>query len=293
MKKEKTQEGVPRPGMTPSLTVALTQLESKMADKKANLNKALKYIEKASGKADLIVFPEGYLTGYASGEKEGLFFKLAEPIPGPSTNILIEAAKMHNMYIIMGMPEANTECPGIIHNSAAFLGPGGVIGIFRKIHLPTFPPYKEIYYGFTPGDEILVWEIKQKWKIGILICYDTWFPETSRIVTIKGADLLVTISAGPSGYEESWRILNQTVAMTNTIFHVYSNAVGRQWGNFSFFGGAHAISPEGVFIAKGSFNEEALIFATLNAKDLFDSRSKFLILRDRRPSAYQDLVKSP
>ena len=73
----------------------------------------------------------------------------------------------------MGMPEANMQYPELIHNSAALLSPEGVLGVFRKIHLPTFPPCNEIYYGFAPGDEIPVFELKQKWKLGMLICYDT------------------------------------------------------------------------------------------------------------------------
>jgi len=106
-------EGIVRPGMAPTLTIAVTQLTPVMADKTKNLEMAIDYIQKAAEKrADIIVFPELYLTGYTCGEKEGLFYDLAEPIPGATTNALIEVAKKHDIYIVMGMPEANTNIQG-------------------------------------------------------------------------------------------------------------------------------------------------------------------------------------
>jgi predicted amidohydrolase len=98
----------------------------------------------------------------------------------------------------MGMPEANTEYPGIIHNSAVFLGSEGIIQVFRKVHNPTFLPCKELLYGFAPGDDFPVFKIKQNWNVGMLICYDTWMPEAPRSLVVQGADLLITLSAGPS-----------------------------------------------------------------------------------------------
>lgn len=285
-------ERIVRHGMAANLTVALTQLQPVMANKKINLDKAASYIEEAATKkADMIIFPELYLTGYACGEKPGLFYQLSEPIPGPATDTLVEYAKKYNLYIIMGMPEANTVYPGLIHNSAVLVGPEGVVGVFRKIHLPTWEASgcKEILYGFTPGDEIPVFELKQKWKIGILICYDTWFPEAARVAVLKGADLLITISAGPSKSEAGWHLVNQIRAMENTIFHVYSNIVGEEWGGLSFFGKAMAFGPDGKHIATGPKDKEAMFIATLNASDLYKARRDHPHLRNRRPSAYREI----
>jgi N-carbamoylputrescine amidase len=290
-KQGQTAEGVVRAGMAPALTVAVTQLSPAMADKAENLEKAEGYIEKAAEKrADIIVFPELYLTGYTCGEKEGLFYELAEPIPGTTTDTLIKMAKKNDIYIVLGMPEANTEYPGLIHNSAVFLGPEGVVQVFRKVHNPTFLPCKEILYGFAPGDEFPVFRIKQNWNIGMLICYDTWFPEAPRSLTVQGADILITISAGPSEFKDGWYLVNQVRSIENTVFHVYSNIVGTEWGDISFFGGAMIISPKGTFIEKGPVDKEDMIIATLNAKELFEARRSTPFLRDRRPSAYQELT---
>jgi predicted amidohydrolase len=214
---------------------------------------------------------------------------LSEPIPGPTTRTLIGLAKKNDIYVIMGMPEANTKYPGLIHNSAVLVGPEGFVGVFRKVHLPTHPPCKEILYGFAPGDEFPVFELKQKWRIGLLICYDTWFPEAPRIEAIKGADLLVTISANSAQFEARWRILNQLRAIENTVFHVFTNLVGEEWGRVSFFGEAAAFGPDGKEIVKGPLNQEAMLLAKLNARDLYKARSVFPCIRDRRPSAYREI----
>jgi len=287
-----------RPGMNPTLTVAAVQLEAKMADKDANLRKVLDYIKKAAAKkAEIVVFPEMCLTGYTCGadlEKTSILFELAEPIPGPSANAITKAAKENNIYVIVGMPEANTEFLGQIHNSALFTGPEGIVGVFRKIHLPTFPSFpavREIHWGFSPGSEIPVWKIKQGWKIGINICYDQGMPEIPRIQTIKGADVIVCISAGPTEYKDGWYAFNQVRAMENTVFIIYSNFVGKQWGHVSFFGGAMVIKPTGEFVAKGPVDEEAMTIAKLEAKALLDARAAYPSLRDRRPWMYTEITR--
>lgn len=160
--------------MNATLTVAVVQMEAMMADKDANLRKVLDYIKKAAAKkAEMVVFPEMCLTGYTCGadlEKTSILFELAEPIPGPSANAITKAAKENNIYVIVGMPEANTEFLGQIHNSALFTGPEGIIGVYRKIHLVTFPGHpavREIHWGFVPGNEIPVWKIKQGGRSGL------------------------------------------------------------------------------------------------------------------------------
>lgn len=291
-----------RLGMNATLTVAVVQMESKMADKDANLRKVLDYIQKAADeKAEMVVFPELCLTGYTVGEKRSLF-GLAEPIPGPAADAIIRAAKTNSICAIVGLPEANTEILGLIHNSALFAGPEGMVGVFRKIHLPTFPSWpaiREIQWGFAPGNEIPVWKIKQGWYIGVNICYDQWFPEIPRIQVIKGADVVVCISAGPVETKEAWHMVNRIRAIENTVFVVYSNAVGKQWGEapgggpVSFFGGAMVIKPSGEFVAKGPVGEEAMTVGTLEAKDLFDARADYPALRDRRPFVYKEITRFP
>jgi len=124
----------------------------------------------------------------------------------------------------------------------------------------------------------------------MLICYDTWMPEAPRSIAVQSADLLITPSAGPSAYKDGWYLVNQVRAIENSIFHVYSNVVGTQWGDVSFFGGAMIIGPDGTFVEKGPVDKEDMIIATLQAKELYETRRSFPCLRDRRPSAYTELT---
>lgn len=283
-----------RIGMSAALTVAATSVKIEMADVQANLRKAIEIIAKAVARgAEIVVFPELYFTGYTCGEVEGKMFELAEPIPGPSTEVLIDQAKKHNIYVAVGLVEADQQYAGFIHNSAVFLGPEGILHVYRKVHLPEIAPAKELLYGFSPGDQFSVFKIKQNWNIGMSICYDTFaFPEAARIMAIKGMDLLVTLSAAPEFAKEQWYLINPARALENNVFHVYSNFVGTQWGDATFFGGAMIISPRGEFLAKGKVDEEDLIVARLEAKDLFECRRALNKIGDRRPSVYQDIIST-
>jgi N-carbamoylputrescine amidase len=280
-----------RAGMTPTLTVATASVESSMADVPANLKKAVDIIGRAADQgAEVVVFPETYLTGYTCGEVDFKFFELAEPVPGPSTDVLVNEAAKRNIYVAIGLAEANQQHAGVIHNSAVFLGPEGILHVHRKVHLPEMPPcLKEVHSGFTPGNRFSVFTIKQNWTIGMAICRDSSFPETSRVMAIKGMDLLLTLSAGPSFTRERWHLINQVRAMDNDVYHVYSNVVGTQWGNVTFWGGGMIIGPDGKFLARGRVDEEDLVVATLEARHLIEVRQTHNFLRDRRPSAYQEL----
>ncbi len=280
-----------RTGMSSKLRVASTSIESRMADVEANLKKATDMIGKAAALgAEIVVFPEIYLQGYTCGEVDYKFYELAEPIPGPATDLLIDQAKKHDIYVAMGLAEANQDYAGIIHNSSVFLGPEGILHVHRKVHLSAMPPsLKEIQYGYTPGNEFSVFKIRQNWKIGMAICRDAVFPESARVMAIKGMDLLITLSAGPCFTQERWNMINPVRALENNVYHVYSNAVGTQWGDVSFWGGAMILSPTGNFLAKAKPMEEDLVVADLETKDLIECRKTHSILRDRRPTAYQEI----
>ncbi len=285
---------VGRVGMSPTLKVATTSMLSKMADVEANLKRAKEVMTKAARLgAEIVVFPETYLQGYTCGEVDYNFFNLAEPIPGPATDALVKHAKKHNIYVAMGLAEANQEYAGTIHNSSVFLGPEGILHVHRKVHLAELPPcLKEVHYGYAPGDDFSVFKIRQNWKIGMAICRDMSFPESARVMAIKGMDLLITMSAGPYFTKERWNIVNPVRAMDNDVFHVYSNVVGTQWGDVNFWGGAMIISPTGDFLAKGKVDEEDLIVAELKVQDLLECRKTHCYMRDRRPTAYQEICST-
>lgn len=281
-----------RMGMAPRITVASTSLQSVVADIDANMKKAKEVIAKAAGRgAEVIVFPELFLPGYACGESDQCF-ELSEPIPGPSTEALVTEAVRHKIYIAMGLIEADQEFHGVIHNTAVLVGPEGIVHVHRKVQLPEHMNLKELHYGFSPGDNFSVCKIKQNWKVGLAVCRDIFFPEGPRVMAVNGMDLLLTLTAGPTFAKERWEAFVPVRAIENSVFHVMANVVGTQWDNMTFFGGAMIVSPTGVFLARGKVDEEDLIVATLDEKELFETRKGHPFLRDRRPSAYQDLVST-
>ena len=281
-----------RMGMSPKITVASTSLESVIGDIDANMKKAKEMIAKAAGRgADIIVFPELFLPGYACGENDKCF-ELAEPIPGPSTEALIAEAVKHKIYIAMGLIEANQEFHGVIHNTAVLLGPEGIVHVHRKVQLPEHMNLKELHYGFSPGDNFRICTIKQNWKVGLAVCRDIFFPEGPRVMAVNGMDLLLTLTAGPTFAKNRWEAFVPVRAIENSVFHVIANVVGTQCPGMTFFGGAMIASPRGDFLARGQIDKEDLIVATLDEKDLFETRKGHPFLRDRRPSAYQDLVST-
>ncbi|MBI4192727.1 MAG: carbon-nitrogen hydrolase family protein [Betaproteobacteria bacterium] len=278
--------------MAPRITVASTSLQSVVADIDANMKKAKEVIAKAAGRgAEVIVFPELFLPGYACGESDQCF-ELSEPIPGPSTEALVTEAVRHKIYIAMGLIEADQEFHGVIHNTAVLVGPEGIVHVHRKVQLPEHMNLKELHYGFSPGDNFSVCKIKQNWKVGLAVCRDIFFPEGPRVMAVNGMDLLLTLTAGPTFAKERWEAFVPVRAIENSVFHVMANVVGTQWDNMTFFGGAMIVSPTGVFLARGKVDEEDLIVATLDEKELFETRKGHPFLRDRRPSAYQDLVST-
>jgi predicted amidohydrolase len=118
------------------------------------------------------------------------------------------------------------------------------------------------------------------------------FPESARVMAIKGMDLLITMSAGSTFTKARWMMVNPVRAMDNDVFHIYSNVVGTQWGDVTFWGGAMIISPTGAVLAQGKIDEEDLIVATIDVRELLECRKAHCYMRDRRPSAYKEICSS-
>ena len=285
-------------GFQENLTLALCQLSSKVAtspqDVKENLDKALGYVTKAAqAKADIVVFPEMYLTNYTAQQESQI---LAEPVPGPTTNVLARAARDNNIYIIMGMPVVCNNYPGLVMNSAVVIGPKeGPMGVYSKMTLPTFHiagimVTEGLYW--TPGTEIPIFKIKG-WDIAVNICQDAWLPETPRMQALLGAELIITISAGPTPFKAGWTPVLKVRAMENRVFQAYANVVGTFRG-VSFFGGISIVTPGGDEIARGPDDEEAMVVGTININDLYMARCGFPGLRpgyDLEPYLYQRLIQ--
>jgi len=273
--------------MADKLKIALAQISCKKADKTTNIEKMKAYAEKAKKEdAKLVIFPELSLTDYLVRD---LIYELAEPIPGPSVEKITEIAKQNKIYIVFGMPEMSNKAESVIYNTAVLVGPEGYIGKYRKMHLPTHSVFEEKRY-FRQGYETPVFET-QIGKIGLMICYDVFFPEVSRALKLNGAQLIVCISASPAVRRKFFEILTAARAIENNVFLAYVNLVGIEDG-LQFWGGSRIISPSGSIIAKAKYDEEDFVVGEIDLKDVRHVATFVPTIRDLRPELYEQLKKT-
>jgi (R)-amidase len=234
-----------------------------------------------------------YLSNYM-GQVESR--ELAEPFDGPSVTALAEAARLHQITVVMGMATTYRDWPGYIYNSAVVITPEGVLGAHHKISLPTFHIGDLLLTEgnhWTPGTQFPLFKICG-WTVGINICADCWIPEIPRIQAVNGAHLLLTISAGPTIWREGWPLVLRTRALENGTFQCYANVVGPH-RSVEFFGGNLAVDPDGNVLEAGPIGEEALIVAGLEFAALHVSRTQSPRLRpgyDRHPALFGDLTRT-
>ncbi len=258
--------------------VALAQMECSVGDKEANLGKMEEMVREARrGGAELVVFPELSLTGYLCRD---LFYELAEPVPGPSTERVAELAKEQEVYIVFGMPEKSTISGSILYNSSVLVGPEGLVGSYRKMFLPTHSVFEEKRY-FRPGGRVEVFDTGLC-RIGLMICYDTFFPEVSRLLRLRGAELIVCISASPGVRRSYFETLLSARALENTVHLAYVNLAGREDG-LNFWGGSRLIGPTGSIIARAKYDEEDLVIGEVDLHDAERAGVFLPMLRDLRP----------
>lgn len=234
----------------------------------------------------MIIFPELSLTGYVVRDQ---IYELAEPVPGPSTNILAKLAEKTKTYIIFGMPELSGGTQATIHNTAVLLAPNGFVGKYRKMYLPTHSVFEEKRY-FRPGYESAAFDT-QLGKIGLIICYDIFFPEVTRLTRLMNAQIIVCISASPAIRRSFFETLTSARAIENTAFLAFVNLVGIEDG-LQFWGGSRLIGPQGRVIAKANYDEEDLVVSEV---DYTESRSiePFVpTLRDLRPELFDKLKEN-
>lgn len=279
------------------ITVALAQVEPATSDIVANLATFDDYIERAAAQgADLVIFPELALSGYGCGDA---FFEVAEPVPGPSTEHLVKTANRHNVHVIWGMPERGL--PGVLYNAAVLVGPEGHIGTWRKHTLPghatdhagpgAFPDRR----FFRLGSRSPVFDTPIG-RVGIMVCYDIFFPEIPRLLTLKGADLLVGISGSPSFERPIFEPLVQARAMENTSWVAYCILAGRE-GETTYWGGSRLIAPGdpetkvpgSPIVVQAGYDEPDLVLGEVDYDLTHRFRPSFPILRDIRADMYEQL----
>jgi predicted amidohydrolase len=270
--------------MEAKIKIALAQMGCKREDKTENLAK----MEKATIKAkkqnvDLVIFPELSLTGYVVRDQ---IYELAETIPGQSTKVIENIAKKTKVHIVFGMPELSERTQATIHNAAVLVGPEGVIGKYRKMYLPTHSVFEEKRY-FRPGYQTAVFDTKLG-KIGLIICYDIFFPEVSRLTRLKGAQLIVCISASPSTRRTFFETLTVARAIENTAFLAYVNLVGIEDG-LQFWGGSRLVGPNGKVLVQAKYDEEDLVICDIDYADMRPVETFVPTLRDLRPELFDKL----
>ncbi|RYY61510.1 MAG: carbon-nitrogen hydrolase [Chitinophagaceae bacterium] len=271
------------------------------ADKQQNLDKAIaKVREAAAGGAQIICLQELFTSLYFCDVEDYDNFQLAESIPGASTDALSEVAKELGVVIIASLFEKRTE--GLYHNTTAVLdADGSYLGKYRKMHIPDDPAFYEKFY-FTPGD--LGYKVfKTKFAtIGVLICWDQWYPEAARITALMGAQVLFyptaigwsTAQDLPTNDEQynAWQTIQRSHAVANGIHVVSVNRVGfEQEGRMKFWGGSFIANPFGTLIYKASHDQEEVHVQELDLAATDRYRTHWPFLRDRRIDSYQPITK--
>lgn len=270
-------------------------------DVEDNLNRAIKGIHEAASKgAQIICLQELFRSVYFCDTEDYTHFSLAESIPGPSTEVLSNVAGELDCVIIASLFEKRAQ--GIYHNTAAVIDAGGdYLGKYRKMHIPDDPAYYEKFY-FTPGD--LGYKVfKTKYaNIGVLICWDQWYPEGARITSLMGAEILFYPTAiGWAASQDdrtnseqfnAWQTIQCSHAVANGVHVVSVNRVGfEQDGAMKFWGGSFVTNPFGRILYQAPFEREevGVTAIDLNATDTY--RTHWPFMRDRRIDSYQPITR--
>jgi N-carbamoylputrescine amidase len=282
------------------LNIALVQM-SCVADKQANLSKAIEKIKEAAAKgAQIVCLQELFTSLYFCDVEDYENFKLAEAIPGASTDILSKLAAELKVVIIASLFEKRTE--GLYHNTTAVIDADGkYLGKYRKMHIPDDPAFYEKFY-FTPGDlGYKVFETAYA-KIGVLICWDQWYPEAARITSLMGAQVLFypTAIGWSTAQDEAtnneqynaWQIMQRSHAVANGVHVVSVNRVGfEQNGAMKFWGGSFVSNPFGNLIYLASHDKEETTVVEIDLAKTDSYRTHWPFLRDRRIDSYEPITK--
>jgi N-carbamoylputrescine amidase len=282
------------------VNVGMVQM-SCTANPDENLKKAIEKIREAAAKgAQIVCLQELFRSLYFCDVEDYENFKLAESVPGPATEAISAVAKELGVVVIASLFEKRTE--GIYHNSTAVIdADGSYLGKYRKMHIPDDPSYYEKFY-FTPGD--LGYKVfKTKFAtIGVLICWDQWYPEAARITALMGAEILfypTAIGWATSQDEQTnseqynaWQTIQRSHAVANGIHVVSVNRVGfEQNGAMKFWGGSFVANPFGRLLYLASHDNEEVHVQEIDLRKTDRYRTHWPFLRDRRIDSYQPITK--
>src|SRR5438046_762976 len=265
------------------VSLLLAQTGPKLGNKERNIRLISEHASKARKKnVDLLIFPELQLTGYTMRDEVS---HLAESIPGARTRKVDTVAREHGVHVVFGMPE-ESEVKGVIHNTAVFVGPKGLVGRYRKIHLPTHSVFEERRY-YRPGQEASVFKTDIG-TIGLSICYDLYFPELTRLQALQGAELVVCISASPGLRRRFFEGFCLSRAMENAVYLAYVNRVGIEEG-LQFWGGSRVIAPNGSVLAQCKYDVEEFQICRVDLGEVSRARAFIPTIKDLEPGLFDQL----
>lgn len=283
--------------------IAVVQM-SMSKDIEENLVKAQKMIEEGvSNGAHIICLPELFMTRYFCQSEDASHFDYADTVSGQYLNRFKKIAVSNSVVLVV--PFFEKRASGIYHNSVAVINKdGNLLGTYRKMHIPDDPGYYEKYY-FTPGDDGYKTFSTSFGEIGTLICWDQWFPEAARIVSLSGANIIfypTAIGWHPDEKKEfgknqleAWKTVQRGHAISNGVYVASANRVGFEENGsesgIEFWGGSFICDPQGVVLSEASNNDEQLIYGEVDLNKLENTRRNWPFLRDRRIDSYHDISK--
>lgn len=256
------------------MKISLVQRKHVLGDSKKNLGIIEEEIVKTE--SDMLIFPEMFLTGYGIGDE---YWRIAETIPGRTSKRISQLAVENDVTVVCGMPERPAEDIGRLFNSALVCTPCGGTEVYRKTYLANFGPFDDMRY-FVPDDHLPLFDTPVG-RMGVVICYDIFFPELTKYYAMNGADIIVCISASPSTTREFFEKVLTARAIETTCFVLHSNLLGRE-GQMEFWGGSRAISPRGEILALASYYKEDIVEVSLDTDDLYKARIGRPVLADTR-----------
>ena len=284
-------------------TIGLLQ-SSCVSDRNENLEKAIQLTHQAADRgAQIICTQELFTSQYFCQSEDPKYFNLAESIPGPTTEIFQKIAKERKVVLILSLFEKRA--PGLYHNTAAIIDADGTfMGVYRKNHIPDDPLFMEKYY-FTPGDRgFRVWDTLYG-KIGVLICWDQWYPEAARLTAMQGAEILFYPTAIGWIPEEkplrgdiqrdAWRSIQRSHAIANGLYVAAINRTGWEQttpeGGLEFWGGSFVAGPMGEILAEASETQEEVLITDVDFGTLDTIRTEWPFFRDRRIDLFGGLTE--
>ncbi|MBI5881915.1 MAG: acyltransferase [Elusimicrobia bacterium] len=261
--------------------------------KQAMIKKHLALVDRA-GKdgVQILCLQEIFSTPYFCPSQDAKWYATAEPVPGPSTELLSKYAKKHRMVIVVPLYE--TCMPGVYYNTAAVLDADGkYLGKYRKIHIPQVAGFWEKFF-FKPGNlGYPVFQTRYA-KVGVYICYDRHFPEGARVFGLGGAEIVFNPSATVAGLSQHlWKLEQPAHAVANGYFMGCINRVGteRPWKLGKFYGHSYFVNPRGEILAEASEDKDELVTADIDLDKIAEVRNTWQFYRDRRPETYEDIGK--